>query len=194
MSATVPERVRARITRIETGAGLEDSRPTPLRTSGFLLLVVGAAMLGIGAVSPWITVGIPNESVHSSMIGTDLIDGRVALACTVAVLTSTLMSRLIRTWRTRYTLTAVVAGAAIVGTLLGASFISNGKDRGVVIAAIGIPKDLWARFGVFRDLDAGPYLVVVGGVLCAAGAVLTFSWLRQTSLLTAEDSLETSSG
>jgi hypothetical protein len=158
---------------------LDASRPSGLRAAGFLLTAVGGFLIGVGAVGVWLTVGIPGESAHTSISGTDLLDGRVALVCAVLVLVSVVASRLVRSRRARVTLAVLALVAALVAAGWAIAFLAVGDDRPAVVQTIGIPKDLWVRFGVFRDLGLGVWLVVMGGVLGAAGAVLTLSWARR---------------
>jgi hypothetical protein len=158
---------------------LDASRPSGLRAAGFLLTVVGGFLIGLGAVGVWLTVGIPGESAHTSIRGTDLLDGRVALVCAVLVLVSLVTSRLVRSRRARVTLAALALVAAIVAAAWAIAFLATGADRSAIVQIIGITEDLWARFGVFRDLGPSVWLVVTGGILGAAGAVLTLSWARR---------------
>jgi hypothetical protein len=158
---------------------LDASRPSGLRAAGFLLTAVGGLLIGLGAVGVWLTVGIPGESAHTSIRGTDLPDGRVALVCALVVLVSLVASRLVRSRSARLTLAVFTLVAGLVAAALGIAFLATGDDRASVVQTIGIPTDLWARFGVFRDLGLGVWLVVTGGVLGAAGAVLTLSWARR---------------
>jgi hypothetical protein len=158
---------------------LDASRPSGLRAAGFLLTAVGGFLIGLGAVGVWLTVGIPGESAHTSIRGTDLPDGRVALVCAVLVLVSVVASRLVRSRRARVTLAGLALVAALVAAGWGIAFLAAGDDRAAVVQTIGIPEDLWVRFGVFRDLGLGVWLVVTGGVAAAAGAGLTLSWARR---------------
>jgi Tryptophan-associated transmembrane protein (Trp_oprn_chp) len=168
-----------RLAPVEIEPRLDVSRPTALRASGFLLITVGAVILGVGAIVPWLTVGIPNESGHSSFRGTELPDGRVVLGCALVVLVAIATIRLVRSRRVRHLIAVVTAAAGLVSVVVGVTFIDDGQDRSSIVAAIGVPRELWERFGVFRDLGAGPYLALVGGLLCVAGAILTLWWIRR---------------
>jgi len=166
---------------VESEPRLDLSRPSGLRTGGFLLTVTGALLIGVGAVSVWITVGIPNESAHTSLRGTDLGggDGRVAFVCALVILISVIASWLVRSRRQRLVLASLDVACAVVVVLIAADFIARGKDRRAVLQALGIPRAMWAQLGAFRDLGSGPYLVLAGGVFCAAGALLTLWWARR---------------
>jgi hypothetical protein len=146
-----------------------------------LLTAAGALVIGVGALSVWITVGIPNESAHTSLRGTDLGDGdgRVAFVCALLILISVVASRLVRSRRHRQLLAALGLTSGIVAVLIAADFIAGGKDRQPVLQALGIPRAMWAELGAFRDLSSGPYLVLAGGVFCTAGALLTLWWARR---------------
>jgi Tryptophan-associated transmembrane protein (Trp_oprn_chp) len=144
-----------------------------------LLTVIGGLLIGVGAVGVWLTVGIQNESGHSSFRGTELPDGRVVMGCALVVLVAIVTVRLVRSRRVRYLIVAVTAAAGLVSVVVGVTFIDDGQDRASIVAAIGVPRELWERFGVFRDLGAGPYLALVGGLLCVAGAILTLWWIRR---------------
>jgi hypothetical protein len=92
---------------------------------------------------------------------------------------SVVTSRLVRSRRARVTLAILAFIAAIVAALWGIAFLATGDERSGVVQTIGIPEDLWVRFGVFRDVGLGAWFVVTGGALGATGAVLTLSWARR---------------
>jgi hypothetical protein len=170
----------ARLARMdEPEPRLDASRPSGLRAAGFLLTAVGGFLIGLGAVGVWLTVGIPGESAHTSIRGTDLPDGRVAFVSAVLVLVSVVTSRLVRSRRARVTLAILALIATLVAAGWGIAFLATGDERSALVQTIGIPKDLWVRFGVFRDVGLGVWLVVAGGILGATGAVLTLSWARR---------------
>ena len=103
----------------------------------------------------------------------------MALVCTLVVMVSVVASRLVQSRRARVTLAVLALVAALVAAGWAIAFLAGGDDRAAVVQTIGIPKDLWARFGVFRDLGLGAWLVTIGGGVAAAGAVLTLSWARR---------------
>ena len=145
-----------------------------------MLTAIGALLIGVGAVSVWITVGIPNESAHTSIVGTDQTDGRVVLVCAVLILVVVVASRVVRSRRARELLAGIALISAAVALVIATAFIADGKDRNAVLEALGIPRTMWAELGVFRDLGPGAYVVLAGGVLCIAGALLTLRWAQRT--------------
>src|SRR5437773_12240631 len=94
---------------------LDVSHPSGLRAGGFLLTVIGALLIGVGAVAVWLTVGIPNESAHTSIRGTDLTDGRAVLVCALLILVTVVVSRLVRGRRRELLgVLALIAGLVVV--------------------------------------------------------------------------------
>jgi hypothetical protein len=164
----------------ESEPRLDVSRPSGLRAAGFLLTVIGASLIGVGAMAVWLTVGIPNESAHTSIRGTDLSDGRVVLVCALLILVTVVVSRLV-SGRRRELLGALALVAGLLAVAIAAAFLAGGSDRSAVVQTLGIPKEMWARFGVFRDLGPGANLVLSGGLLSIAGAVLTLRWARRSA-------------
>jgi hypothetical protein len=146
------------------------------RLSGFVVASVGALLMGAGATATWITVGIPNESAHTAIRGTDLPDGVVVLLCAMVTLAGVVATRIAGSRSARQALGALVAIAGLVAGAIGTAFLVGGKDREAVIKALGIPRDLWSQFGAFRDLGPGPYLVVLGGLIGILGGILTMAW------------------
>jgi hypothetical protein len=169
-----PDATLARVE--ETPPRLDASRPSVLRAAGFLCTVVGALAIGVGAVGVWVTLGIPNESAHTSIRGTDLVDGRLSLACAVILLVAVVGSRFARSRRFRRLLGGIGLLVGVVSAVTAAAFLMRVDDRSAVVEALGIPREFWIRFGVFRVLGPGVFLVLCGGSLAVVGAALTLSW------------------
>jgi hypothetical protein len=149
------------------------SATSDVRLGRFVLAAVGALLLGAGAVAPWVTVGIPNESAHTTLRGTDLPDGMVVLVCAVLFLGLLIAGRVMRSRAARQ---GIAVGGGLAGAVAGSlalAFLIGGKDRDVVVSALGVPRTVWAVVGAFRDPRFGVHLVLVGAVFCVAGAVWT---------------------
>ena len=127
--------------------------------------MVGVLMLGTGATATWITVGIPHEPSHTAIRGTDLPDGIIVLACALVALIAATVGRFrVSRWTTIASWFTAGAGATSIAVAL--AFLIDGRNRHVVIKALGIPPDIWAQVGAFRDPSIGPFLALGGGVLC----------------------------
>jgi hypothetical protein len=142
--------------------------------ASFILASVGALLVGAGAVAPWVTVGIPNESAHTTLRGTDLRDGIVTLVCAVLCLGILLVERGVASRATRQRVAIVGGIAGISVACLAVAFLVGGRDRDAVVSALGVPRALWASAGAFRDVRYGVELVLLGAVLCVAGFVMMF--------------------
>jgi hypothetical protein len=132
--------------------------------------------MGGGATATWITVGIPNESAHTAIRGTDLPDGVVVSVCAIAALAAVIATRIARSSSARKAFGALVAIAGLVAGAVGVAFLVGGKDRDAVIKALGIPRDMWLQFGAFRDLGPGAYLALIGGLLGVFGGLMMVLW------------------
>ena len=146
------------------------------RIAGFVVASVGALLMGGGATATWITVGIPNESAHTAIRGTDLMDGVIVLLCAIVTLAAVVGTRIAGSPSARKAFGALVAIAGLVAGAVGAAFLVGGKDRDAVIKALGIPRDLWLQFGAFQDLGPGAYLALVGGLLGVFGGFMMVLW------------------
>ncbi len=133
---------------------------------------VGALLMGVGATVTWITVGIPNETAHTAIRGTDLTDGVVVLLCAVVTLAAVFATRIVGSAGARQAASALAAIAGLVAGAIGVAFLVAGKDRDAVIEALGIPRGMWLQFGVFRDLGPGAYLAVLGGLFAVVGSLM----------------------
>src|SRR3989337_1721714 len=85
---------------------LSTARPSRLRLAGFLTLAAGGAMLGIGAIRTWGSVGLsaevaPTGAVAGAIPGIDVGEGKLALAAAAVVLIGILALRLTRSAATR---------------------------------------------------------------------------------------------
>ena len=107
------------------------------------------------------------------------MEGRIDLICAVLLLSAIAIVRLVRSGRSRYVVAAMTATVGLCSALVATAFIANGVNRAQVIVAVGVPRDLWVKFGVFRDLRGGPFLAVAGGLLCIVSAALTILWSAQ---------------
>jgi Tryptophan-associated transmembrane protein (Trp_oprn_chp) len=149
------------------------------RMGGFLVASVGALVMGVGATTTWITVGIPNEPAHTAIRGVDLTDGVIVLLCAVAVLAGVFATRIAGSSSGRQVLAALVAIAGLIAVSIGSAFLIGGRDRDAVVKALGVPRELWPQFGAFRTFGPGAILVVIGGLLGILGGVLTLAGSRR---------------
>jgi hypothetical protein len=133
-----------------------------------------------------VTVGIPDESAHTEISGVDLMEGRVVLLCAALVLGAVIAGRLAGSLATRRALAVFAASAGLAAAAIGASFLLHGADRPAVVAAVGIPRELWERFGVFRNIGIGPILILVGGLASVTWAAIAVVGGRRAPSIVAD--------
>lgn len=164
-----------------------------LRTTSFLILALGALLLGVGTVLTWVSVGIAGSgsAAIETYPGIDLWQGRVALGCAVVLLIGTLVLRAGSSDRGRRAVAVVmvVAGFVAVGVtgaaLLGAA--SSFEDRAVedMAAAAGVDEAQVQRIADDLGFDssngAGVYLSMAGAIAATAAAVLGLAWATRPS-------------
>jgi hypothetical protein len=167
---------------------------------GFLTLVAGALLAGVGATMTWATVGFPGDVAGNADVpvkGTDVWEGDVVLVLAVVVLIVTIAARLMRPGTGRSVVAAVVLVAGIVVVALTAFDLATAEDRfggtgGLediarsVAAQLGQPVErvrtlLEQNFGATLriDIGAGLPLALAGGVLLMIAGVLALAWARR---------------
>ena len=175
------------------------ARPTGLRLLGFLALIVGAVLVGVGATMTWATVGFPNDNAHALDVATkgiDVWEGLVALAVAALALIALVVMRLVASDRVRSVLAwAIAVGGALVA-VLAAYDMATARDRfggtaGLgqiarrIAAEQGAPVDkvrslLEQNFGHALRVDVGPglWMALAGGILLVAAGILALLWAR----------------
>ena len=175
-----------------------DASPTsPLRLAGFLLVALGALLVGIGSVLLWMTVGMKGDTsgvLTSKIPGVDLSQGKVTLAIAILSLIGVLLVRAVRSARARRAISVGLIVAGLVAAGVAGAMIVTGASRyesqavdvvtSAVAQALGKPeaevrpivqaaKD---QVGVVASVGVGPWLTLLGGLLAAAGGALTLAW------------------
>jgi hypothetical protein len=174
-------------------------RPTPLWLAGFLALVVGAALSGVGATMTWATVGFPGDLAGAADVpvkGTELWEGVAVLGIAAAALVAVLLSRVSTSGTLRSVLAAGVAVGGVVTVALASLDLASATDRfggaggladiaQAVADRLGQPVDrvrqlLEQNFGdVLRvDVGVGVWLVLAGGALLTIAGALSQMWAR----------------
>jgi hypothetical protein len=191
----------ATLPRMETAPRMDTSRPSNLRLAAFALTAIGALVIGVGSILTWVTVGFADPhlaALTSPTKGTDITDGKIALGCAVVTLLLVVASRLVSD-----TVRAVMAGIVVVAgglaTAVAAMFIRSASTKYTPIDSEGLiariaaylgktPDEIRAAFagvadklGPYTNVGAGPWVVVVGGVMVVVGGVLTVRWAARLS-------------
>lgn len=181
---------------------LSTTRPSRLRLAGFLTTAIGGALLGIGALRMWGSVGLsadidPNRALAGAIFGIDVWEGKLALAAAVFVLVGMLALRLARSAAIRR---LVAVAITIVGFGAAALALTVALDaQGRFVQAEGL--DAYARAlseqldlpldQVRNDIEEvffenlvvetapGVWLAVVGGTFAGIGGITSIAWARR---------------
>jgi hypothetical protein len=178
---------------------LSTARPTRPRLLGFLVLVGGSVVAGIGATRLWATIGFIADTEGAadvSVFGTDVWEGKVVLLIAGVALVAMIAMRMTSSGALRRTLgVALIAlGLACAALPLLAAIRadarfggSDGLDRmaEILSARLELPEDvireqLAEQFERDLRVEVGPgmWLSVGGGGLLAAGGALGLAWAR----------------
>jgi hypothetical protein len=178
---------------------LTTDRPTPLRLAGFLATVLGALLMGVGAVTGWGKVDLVDTK------GVDIPAGKLTLLISVLILIGVPTMRLARSRRVRAAIAwSTLAGSLAVGALAAWALADPPERVGrVAIEAeahrlaedTGLPEDQLAeelRRVTRVDLEPGIYMTIVGAGLGVAGGALSLAWIgrRDPSAVEAESTVE----
>ncbi|MDP9299244.1 MAG: hypothetical protein M3O98_11370 [Actinomycetota bacterium] len=175
------------------------SRPSGLRLAGFLAVALGGLLLGVGAVLNWAVIGIAgSHGLDSEIRGTDVWEGRVILAVAVLVLFGVIALRVATevSVRRAIAIAITVLGLFATGLAVGDAIRARSRFAGggsqlekltqAIARGLGRPiADVLAQLQqslskiVTVKVDAGLWLVVAGGILAAAGGVLSIVWANR---------------
>jgi hypothetical protein len=190
---------------METQPAMDASRPSTLRLAGFMLVVAGALVMGVGSIMMWVTVGIAGaQSVRTVSPGIDVAAGIIALICAVVILVLVILSRVVRD-SARTAVAWTVIGASTVAAVVSAWFIYAAPDYyspvddETLVSALAqatgrsveeVRKALVHvidQLGGYTHVGPGPWVVILGAALVIAGGFLTLMWAKR---LEAEASVE----
>ena len=178
---------------------LSTARPTRLRLLGFLVLVGGSVLAGVGATRLWATIGFVADTEGAADVfvyGTDVWEGKVVLLIAGLALVAMIVMRTTTSGALRRTLGAgmIVLGLACVALPLLAAVRPDARFGGpegldrmarILSARLELPEDvireqLAEQFERDLRVEIGPglWLSVGGGVLIAAGGALGLAWAR----------------
>ncbi len=183
---------------------LSTARPTRLRVAGFLCLALGGLLLGLGSLQRWAIVGFPQDTAHRLDVptnGVDIWEGKLALAAGILILVGVIVLRLVGATRRR----AIALGVLLLGVAATAAALEAWARSDEVFGGAGsldrIARARASRLGkpfaeVLAQLQAkfatqlqirigsGMWLTMAGGVLGAAGGILSLAWAKRQSLPT----------
>jgi hypothetical protein len=178
---------------------LSTGRPTRLRLAGFLVLVAGCVLAGIGATREWATIGFVADAERTadvSVYGTDIWEGKVVLLIAGVALVAMIVMRIAISGALRRSLGVALVVLGMVCTALPtlAAIRADARFGGVegldrmariLSARLELPEDvireqLADQFRQDLRVEIGPgvWLSIAGGLLIVAGGALGLAWAR----------------
>ncbi len=166
-------------------------KPSPLRLWGFLLTVLGGALIAFGSIGNWAAISLGN-SVENAVPtkGIDVWQGTASLTLGVLIVIGILALRFIRPGRRNaMAIAIVVAGLAALalGLWVLLALKSVVRDTGVnelarVYGRQEVLKTMSTE-GIAVKAQIGLWMTVAGGVLATAGGLVDLAWVRQKRLV-----------
>jgi hypothetical protein len=166
-------------------------KPSPLRLWGFLLTVLGGALIAFGSIGNWAAISLGNSTENAVPTkGIDVWQGMATLILGVLIVIGILALRFVRPERRNAMAVAiVVAGSVALALGLWALFALESvvRDTGVdeLAKVYGRQEVLQAMSeqGVAVKAQIGLWMTVAGGVLATAGGFVDLAWVRQKRLV-----------
>jgi hypothetical protein len=172
-------------------------KPSPLRLWGFILTVLGGALLAFGSIGDWAAIALGGSTENAVPTkGIDLWQGKATLILGALIVAGILALRFVRPERRN-----LLAGGIVVLALTGVGIAawcllaldSVVRDSGVdglvdlVVAQLGLSaaearRQVLAALGSAGiDIQAqlSLWLALAGSALAVAGGIVDLAWVRQ---------------
>ena len=173
-------------------------KPSPLRLWGFLLTVIGGALIAFGSIGDWAAITLGGGTVNVVPTkGIDVWQGKVTLILGVLIVIAILALRFVRPERRNaMAIAIIVAGLAALAlglwALLALKSVADTDVDALVkkLVALGISAanarqlvlQTMSREGIAVKAQAGLWMSVAGGVLATAGGFVDLAWVRQKKI------------
>jgi hypothetical protein len=162
-------------------------KPSPLRLWGFLLTVIGGALIAFGAIGNWASISLGN-SVENAVPtkGIDVWQGTASLILGVLIVIGILALRFVRPER-RNAMAIVIVVAGLAALALGLwvllalkSVVRNtGVDELAKVYGLQQVLKTMSKEGIAVKAQTGLWMAAAGGVLATAGGLVDLAWVRQ---------------
>jgi hypothetical protein len=165
-------------------------KPSPLRLWGFLLTVIGGALVAFGSIGNWAAITLGGGTVNVVPTkGIDVWQGKVTLILGVAIVIAILALRFVRPER-RNAMAIGITVAGLAALALGLwvllALTSVMRDPGVdeLAKVYGRQQvlDAMSKEGIAVKAQVGLWMTVAGGVLATAGGFVDLAWVRQKKI------------
>ena len=172
-------------------------KPSPLRLWGFMLTVIGGALMAFGSIGDWAAVSLGNSTQNAVPTkGIDLWQGKATVIIGALIVVSILALRFVRPERRN-----LLAGGIVVLALVGVALtvwcvvaldsvvrdtgidglvdlvatqlgLTAAEARSEVLAALGAT-------GIDVQVQTSLWVTLAGSVLAVAGGFVDLAWVRQ---------------
>ena len=174
-------------------------KPSPLRLWGFLLTVVGGALMAFGSIGDWATISLGGSSEGAVPTkGIDVWQGKVTLILGALIVVGILALRFVQPQRRNAMAIAIIV-AALAGLSLASwsllALKSIVHDNGVealthILEGQGVATtkarqlvlDAMSKQGIAVKAQIGLWMTLAGGVLATAGGFVDLAWVRQKKI------------
>jgi hypothetical protein len=171
-------------------------KPSPLRLWGFLLTVLGGALMAFGSMGDWAAISLGGSTENAVPTkGIDIWQGKATLVIGALIVIAILALRFVRPERRNAVAIAIVVAGA-TGLALGLwtllALRSVVQDTGVdalvktlegggmsASKALQLVLTTMREQGIAVDAQIGLWMTVAGGVLATAGGFVDLAWVRQ---------------
>jgi len=162
-------------------------KPSPLRLWGFLLTVVGGALIAFGSIGNWAAISLGSSTENAVPTkGIDVWQGMATLILGILLVIGILALRFVRPER-RSAIAVAIIVAGLLALSLGLWAVlaleSVVHDTGVdeLAKVYGRQEVLrtMSEQGVAVKAQIGLWMTVAGGVLATAGGFVDLAWVRQ---------------
>jgi hypothetical protein len=165
-------------------------KPSPFRLWGFLLTVIGGALVAFGSIGNWAAITLSGGTVNVVPTkGIDVWQGKVTLILGVVLVIAILALRFVRPERRNAMAIGItVAGLAALALGLWVLFALTSvmRDPGVdeLAKVYGRQQvlDAMSKEGIAVKAQVGLWMTVAGGVLATAGGFVDLAWVRQKKI------------
>jgi hypothetical protein len=174
-------------------------KPSPLRLWGFLLTVIGGALIAFGSIGDWAVISLGGSSEGAIPTkGIDVWQGKATLILGALIVIAILGLRFVRPERRNAMAIAItVAGLSALALGLWAllalkSVVQDTSLDALVKTLVGLGVSAaearqrvlqtMSREGIAVTAQAGLWMTVAGGVLATAGGFVDLAWVRQKKI------------
>ena len=172
-------------------------KPSPLRLWGFVLTVLGGALVAFGSIGTWAAVTLGGTTTGAVPTkGVDLWQGKLTLALGAVIVVAILALRSVAPHRRKAVaigilLAAAVALAVAVWCAVALSSIvhDTGVDQLITLVATQLHLSAdeatrevmaaLARVGIDVKAQSGLWLTLAGAAIALVGGVVDLAWVRQ---------------